>query len=373
MLLAATLWPTIGINVDTRALLHHRAPNQNETVGVGALESSVDILLRFDREISKEKKQAAEDQRVHEAECNLTRTDSLETIADAKRAEGDLIGPGDYIEVIGSLDLAIANTRSHYLNSTFWVKESSIAYASTATELEKANHQLEGMLSRHDGVSDALSSLVKRVERHKKAHKTNKKAQPTWNTGTSISFLQESVLHMQQQKLNDKHVSSLVLSLLEINKENNNGEWHDQVLRLTSSIATAVAESKMIRTKPLRSKVDGLKKVLQLEGIEMKRAMEAKSISSDALVTAKRSKSILEARSVESAAKRAHFLQVTKQARLKLAGIDKVCSNEYNKWHEVDEANHESLETIAEFISVLTSRKTEQENKLEQAVAMMSQ
>jgi hypothetical protein len=178
---------------------------------------------------------------------------------------------------------------------------------------------------------------------------------------------------MQQQKLNDKHVSSLVLSLLEINKENNNGEWHDQVLRLTSSIATAVAESKMIRTKPLRSKVDGLKKVLQLEGIEMKRAMEAKSISSDALVTAKRSKSILEARSVESAAKRAHFLQVTKQARLKLAGIDKVCSNEYNKWHEVDEANHESLETIAEFISVLTSRKTEQENKLEQAVAMMSQ
>ena len=348
----------------------------DDNVTAGALESSLDILLRFQSEITKEKKDNDDDERARLAECAGSRLAPFHNIATAEQAEGDLIPPSTYAEVLSSLGAAIKNARQHYLNATAWAKQSSQVYVHTTEELEHANSELQDMESRHDGVVNVLDNLMVRVGTHQKSMHGSISALPGWGPK---GLLEVAAKHIRQQNFQNQHITHLVTSLFELgtkqknddNDGNGNSGWHEEVIRLSKSISTAVDESKTARTKPLQSIVNTLTLQLRRDGIEMKRALEAKSISSEALLTAKHSKDIIEKQSMESDKKRVHFLNVTAKSRTKLNNIDEKCNKERKDWSTLDISNDESLETLKEFITTLSEEKHEQESKLEQAVAMM--
>ena len=360
------------LSIDTRERIRNTNSSDAQNVTVGALESSLDLLLRYQNEISKEKEADANDEALRATDCNNTRAASLQTIASAKQAEGDLIDTNDYVDVLSSLDSAIKTVRTHYLNATEWTKRATQIYVHTTQELEQANSELQNMQMRHDGVTGVLKDLVARVTTHKEISNNNEaplKIEPT--------FLQLFVQRMKEHKLHNQKVNQLVTSLLEttkqINETTRNSGWHEEVIRLSHSITDAVGESKTLRIEPLQLIVNDFKAQLRRDGIEMKRATHAKSISSEALLTAKHSKSIIEARSIESDAKRIHFNNVTATAFKELNEINTICDKGSKEWNHIDGANGESLETIQEFVGMLSQEKREQESKLEQAVAMMDQ
>ena len=368
----------------------HRSHMQADNVTAGALEASMDILLRFQHEILTEQQADEADEHRRAVECNTTRYSSLHTIAKAHKATGELMDATAYNQVVRSLKSAIDNVRSHYSNATQWVKRASAVYVHTTQELERASRELQDMELRHSSVVNTLQDLVARVVQHKKTIATFADLQPPAKptdrnpkgpvvTGHSnaliVGLIQTTANLIKTNKLDEREhrLQQLVTALLETTTANTNiyNGWHEQVTRLSHSITAAVDESKNVRTKPLVLEVKHWQTQLRLDGIEMKRALDAQSKTSEALLTAKHSQRIIETRSKESEVKRLQFNRATKKARGILDRMNVVCDKEHSEFKEINDANSESLGTINEFLGMLTDEKTEQESKLEEAVEMM--
>ena len=171
---------------------------------------------------------------------------------------------------------------------------------------------------------------------------------------------------------NKPRMKQYINSLLEISIANINGGWHDEVTRLSNSISRAVQESKIVRAKPIELKVEELKKQVAVDVTALKNALDAQSKTSEALLTAKHSMGIIEARSKESDVRRLQYSRATKEATLKLNQINNKCDQEYSEFKSINDANSDSLSTINEFLSVLMDEKNTQEKKLEEAVAILN-
>lgn len=447
----------------------------------GAIESTMDILLRFQDQITNERNADLIDEHQRETECNNSRADSLQTIAQAQQAVGELVDANDYATVTKSINAAIENIRSHYVNATQWVKHSSMVSARTSQELEHANNEWQDSNLRHESVVNTLKDLVDRVNAHKKTTKmkvqdqknqkkyeaeaeaetrahyislgytghptteaayheryvNRQRAEDSANNTNHLSqeeqdFFQKQRKEHEAQRLIKVHaqytkkfgytgkvvlaneaayhqdfvtrtqasrtaeqniftlvqtastllkathphqneqVHQLVTSLLETSSGFVVGGWHDEVTRLSASITQAVDESKQVRSKPLESKVNALKERLRSDVSDMKLAMDAKSKTSEALLSAKHSRSIIETRAKESDVKRVQFNIATASARMKLQQVDAACDKDFNEFKKINDANSESLETIDEFLLTLEEEKRDQTSKLEEAVAMMS-
>jgi hypothetical protein len=506
--IATTLCST-SLGIDTRSQQKQKSlaslTNSTTTTSTvanvtsGAIESTMDILLRFQDQISNERNADLIDEHQRETECNNSRADSLQTIAQAQQAVGELVDANDYTTVTKSINAAIDNIRSHYVNATQWVKHSSVVSAHTSQELEYANNEWQDSNLRHESVVNTLKDLVDRVNAHKKTTKmkvqdqknqkqyeaeadeaeadeaeadeadeaeaktrahyitlgytghpnpkneaayhawyvNRQRAEDTANNKNHLSqeeqdFFQKQRKEHEAQRLIKVHaqytkefgytrkvvlaneaayhqdyvtrtrairtaeqniftllqtastllkathphqnqqVHELVTSLLETSSGFVVGGWHDEVTRLSASISQSVGESKQVRSKPLESKVNALKEQLRIDVSDMKLAMDAKSKTSEALLSAKHSRSIIETRAKESGVKRVQFNNATASARMKLQQVDAACGKDLNEFKKINGANSESLETIDEFLLMLEEEKREQTSKLEEAVAMMS-
>jgi hypothetical protein len=388
-ILIITTLCTATLGIDTRALGRtdsdrsslfspstNTPPSQsNDNVTLGALESSMDILLRFQSEITKEQNADQIDEQRRISDCNNTMFKYLQQIATVKEAVGELLPSEDYKKVSDSLNLAIKNIRSHYVNATDWVKHVKVAYAHTTKELELANNKLQDMNIRHDSVTNTLKDLVKSVDNHK-----NKKIKGTAPGETDrissliqlTSNLMNNIKYKSVRNDNKPRMKQYINSLLEISIANINGGWHDEVTRLSNSISRAVQESKIVRAKPIELKVEELKKQVAVDVTALKNALDAQSKTSEALLTAKHSMGIIEARSKESDVRRLQYSRATKEATLKLNQINNKCDQEYSEFKSINDANSDSLSTINEFLSVLMDEKNTQEKKLEEAVAILN-
>ena len=110
---ATTLCSTaLGINTRSQQEQQSLAFPTNSTtitsnvanVTSGAIESTMDILLRFQDQITNERNADLIDEHQRETECNNSRADSLQTIAQAQQAVGELVDANDYATVTKSIN-----------------------------------------------------------------------------------------------------------------------------------------------------------------------------------------------------------------------------------------------------------------------------
>ena len=379
-------------------------------LSIGALESTIRLLTRFEDETQEERKADYANEREQERECDVTKSRFQSIVVLSGMQISEFISTKQALLLVDAFGKSVAQARKLFLNASFMAEGSAHMFLSRSKELHAASLSLQDMRVRYKSIRNILLQLTATVRDHKQKITEARTSRGWWINQTSASEgetqLTSTLLNLAT-KVKQGLITDPLINVAPVSKASvphaalmlashfislgdaavsgrgltarsherplrHSTGWHAEVVDLCDSTLIALANSEALRTKPLEMKISRLQQQAMEDKQRMHQAVYSKTATARALVAAKRGKFAVRNRFLMSGRNRAMLVNITSDADAGLSDTKFRCLLGHFDWQTIDTANRESLTTINNFVDLLRGQKHVQDEKLLAAVSKMS-
>lgn len=357
----------------------------NETgPSVGNLEAVMNWLTRFKTDIDEVRRTERVAEDVRAAECNATLEPLLNSIHNKETEMGRFNTPDEFLAVNDQIVGAVDDVRHRYFKLASKAELMAGQLLAASKRFEAQRNSVQDIEDEHSAIADQLDDLRGLVRAHRTKGPTTTGAphgKPVPQVESLVEIAEQAARAARTAAAGTaaaKEMSLVTDALAEATRQGasssggGDGAWHDEVLRLSHKVASAVEASRMHRTRQPRANLEKRREEVQVLHTQLEAVVRDRNAAERALKAGVRAQLSLQERH-EYTKKQKHRLErEVRGLQVRVNTTLARCTAAHTKWAIRDGANGDSIQSIDEMYDALAEEKSQEETKLASAVAFSS-